>query len=492
VDDDDDDNDGIPDVDDDDDDNDGIKDENDTPKPTVPCSSAKITVPNDEYQTGTSNISVGWKLLPKGCLLTAKRNTKIHVYASNPYASDSPNPTNNVAVGKQKAKLTIPNNCDWDRSTTQKITYDFSEIGAALGDANADTPAYTQIVTHPVGQGACKSPDEPASPEEPASPDTPPAVDPTRISHHKDAECTIQSSGAVSCKDGARPQGNPAQYYYVWTNVTKALPIGYYQSAPTWNATGASYMNIYFGSCDTKSAVYSGGASEWEALLAANVGCTVRADYRDGAGAGWTNRPYPGNFILKIGTPDTTISKYNIPTPASNAVNPAIELSNIMRAKGAGVSCLQTDPGSPTVTCNGEESSQYWLYASPVAGTPLSNYDPSWTTTPTTTKMEIYFSGKHKVGDDCLKKVTVMAALGKPVWSKIPPSKSGFYYTNDQDGRANLTTLADVGCMVGTIEQSPGAPLGHGDWINSAKQGNFFLKVGTHTSITVEKYSLGN
>ena len=123
-----------------------------------PCTSAKIIVPNEELPTGTKT-KVKWKLQPEGCELTEERNKKIQVTAFNQYAKPDTETTGTPHVGKGHGQIHIPNNCNWDRTTTKKITYDFSALGTALGDPQANTSAYKQDVTHPVGQGEnCDTP----------------------------------------------------------------------------------------------------------------------------------------------------------------------------------------------------------------------------------------------------------------------------------------------------------------------------------------------
>ena len=465
-------------------DNDGIpdKDDPDTPSPAQ-CTSAKIIVPNNEIQTGQTGVRVKWDLLPTGCELTAEKNVTIQITAFNQWANPDTRYSGKKTVGEGSAGIIIPNNCNWDRSTTKKITYDFSAIGIALGDRRALTPVYIQDVTHPVGQGSCENVEKD------------PVVALDRISHHKTANCSVESSGTVSCTGSTSSVGGTPQYYYVWTKVTEALPIGYYQSAPTWNATTGSdgiWMNIYLSNGSKKKTIIynGGGSSEWNALLAANAGWIVRTDYKDLAGAGWENRPNPGNFILKITSPATTISKYHIPTPSNNAVDPAIAVSNIMREKNAGVSCLQQNPTSATVTCEG--TSEYWLWANNRQATPqpLSSYShPSWDTTPSG-KMSIYLAPIPLSDATCTIVVKQLQAAGHAEY-KAPPKKSAFYYTDNGTGRDNFNQLAKAGCKVGTtLEEAPSG--GHDGNINTPKPGNFILKLGTQSSITVRKFVAGN
>jgi len=268
-----------------------------------PCTSAKIITPNNDLQTGTKT-KVKWKFQPEGCELTEESNVKIQVTAFNQYAHPATEKTGTPHVGKGHGQITIPNNCNWDRTTTKKITYDFSALGIALGDKTASkSRAYIQDVTHPVGRGTCENVEKP------------PVVALERISHHKDASCEADPySGAVSCT-GATSPSHDQLFYYVWTRITNYPVIDDYPDPPTWKATGVRFMKIYLkksGEQDRTIKYYGRGSSEWADLLVANAGWQLKKV--SPSISGWES-PEKGNFFLQIGTEDTTISKYHIPTP---------------------------------------------------------------------------------------------------------------------------------------------------------------------------------
>ena len=249
--------------------------------------------------------------MPEGCETTVSRLIVVTASAdeASPLSTDGNTATSesqSAYLGKLTTNITLPQDCGWEEGAKVPITYDFSEIGNALGDSDSPDGYYTPTVD--AEAGGC----------------LPPAVDPEQISHHKSATCTRKSSGRVSCKGGSNPQGTPDQYYYVWTRVTGDWTIDSYEHPPTWSATGDLFMNIYLTCGETNESVkYSptyveeGTYNDWDGLISDKSGCKVRIGYFDNIGVGWENRPYPGNFILKIGTPDTTISRYRIPAPLS-------------------------------------------------------------------------------------------------------------------------------------------------------------------------------
>ena len=306
------DGDGILNKDDADDDGDGTPDTTDptpngdggeAPTPGLTCTSA-VPKPPKAGITGRLN-TASWELLPEGCETTVSRLIVVTASAdeASPLSTDGNKATSesqSAYLGKLTTNIILPQDCGWEG--TIPITYDFSEIANALGDSS---PGYTPTVDAEAGR--CKDP----------------AVDLARISHHNSATCTAESSGKVSCKGGSNPVGTPSQYYYVWTRVTGDWTIDSYEHPPTWSATGDLFMNIYL-TCETNESVkYSptyveeGTYNDWDELISDKSGCKVRTGYLDNGGLGWENRPYPGNFILKIGTTDTTISRYRIPAPGN-------------------------------------------------------------------------------------------------------------------------------------------------------------------------------
>ena len=143
----------------------------------------------------------------------------------------------------------------------------------------------------------------------------PPVVALDRISHQKDASCEADLySGAVSCTGATSPSYDQL-FYYVWTKITNYPVIDDFPDPPTWSATGVRFIKIYLkksGEQDKTIKYYGNGSSEWDALLAENAGWNLRK-MKVGI-SGWES-PEDGNFFLQIGTEDTTISKYHIPTP---------------------------------------------------------------------------------------------------------------------------------------------------------------------------------
>ena len=273
-----------------------------------PCTSAKIIVPNEELQTGTKT-KVKWKLQPEGCELTEERNKKIQVTAFNQYAKPATEKTGTPHVGKGHGQIHIPNNCNWDRTTTKKITYDFTALGTALGDPQANTSAYKQDVTHPVGRGENCNPT--------------PIVDPVFIVGPADNELTVNADGSVT------GPGNAAVYAMANGGLVKEL------KEPTWSSTPAGYMNIYInggagkneritiepGRSNGKYYVGSEGPGAenfgtWEELQASEYGgYSVRTNYGpevEGAASPGDPIKRGGNFVLRLNAATFTLNKYSV------------------------------------------------------------------------------------------------------------------------------------------------------------------------------------
>ena len=101
------------------------------PTPGRTCTSAKMYPPKDGI-TGALN-TVSWKLGPTGCELGA--NPKVVVTASYAGVTTESDP---ASLGDLTTNIKLPHDCGW--RGTVLITYDFSEIGTALGDT---TGTYT-------------------------------------------------------------------------------------------------------------------------------------------------------------------------------------------------------------------------------------------------------------------------------------------------------------------------------------------------------------
>ena len=126
--------------DDTDDDGDGTPDADDStpngpggeaPTPGRTCTAAKMYAPKDGI-TGVLN-TASWALGPTGCELGA--NPKVVVTASHGGVTTESDP---ASLGKLTTNIKLPHDCGW--RGTVPITYDFSEIGTALGDT---TGTYT-------------------------------------------------------------------------------------------------------------------------------------------------------------------------------------------------------------------------------------------------------------------------------------------------------------------------------------------------------------
>jgi len=117
-------------------DGDGTPDKND-PTPggdaARACTSAKMYPPKDGI-TGVLN-TVSWKLGPTGCDASATVNRTVVVTASYAGVTTESDP---ASLGKLTTNIKLPHDCGW--RGTVPITYDFSEIGNALGDT---TGTYT-------------------------------------------------------------------------------------------------------------------------------------------------------------------------------------------------------------------------------------------------------------------------------------------------------------------------------------------------------------
>jgi len=290
------------------------------PTPELACTSIDIYPPNSDWRTGSVDVRLEWKLLPKGCELKDEQNPRVRVTAFNEWATPDTEESQNRFVGTQYAKINIPNNCSWDSSTTKKITYSFRDVAAAVGVANPDSLEFQQDVTHPVGRGACEEPEV----------NKPPVVDLSRVTRNPAGllggpdSCEARSSGQIQCAGGSTLGGSPAQYFWVWHQMggRDTILLNEYESAPTWSVTGDSFMNIYVSKWvglqyQKERVTYRGGGqSEWDEILEQWGDWTVRKDYAESpGGVGWWYTPIGGNFILRILSSDTTISKYEVPEP---------------------------------------------------------------------------------------------------------------------------------------------------------------------------------
>ena len=289
--------------------------------PDVPCMSADIQWPKAELDTGT-RVKIRWTLLPEDCGLTEERNIEVQATAHNSGADPKKQNSNKRRVGQNKTAITIPHNCDcdWDPDPTMgtnidssvAIQYDFSALGEALGDSKAGTAYYTEKVNHQVGVDADNC----------DVTDINPVVPLDRISHHKNSSCeTDQTTRAAVCTSGPLVIGIGAEkdvYYSVFTKVQPRTELQFY-TQPKWSVTGGdSYMNIYVrcGGETNERIIYRGDPTKWKNLQSEYGSCVVRANFPE-INAGWVNNPgvAGSNFILRILSKNTTISKYDVPTP---------------------------------------------------------------------------------------------------------------------------------------------------------------------------------
>jgi len=121
------------------------------PTPGLVCTSATMLPPKDAI-TGV-RMTVSWDLLPAGCGVGV--TSLVAVTASNPDGKITET-SQFVGVGTLTADITIPHSCNWE-AETKAITYDFSQIGDALGDT---TGTYTTSRDADVGSHPhlCKKP----------------------------------------------------------------------------------------------------------------------------------------------------------------------------------------------------------------------------------------------------------------------------------------------------------------------------------------------
>ena len=143
--------------DDTDDDGDGTPDATDptpngpggeAPTPDLTCTSAKISPPKDATTGRLTTVS--WKLLPEGCEASATVNRTVVVTASSEGETTE---SQSASVGKLTTNIILPHACGW--SGTQTITYDFSEIGNALGDTSGNYTAEREATVGNVVGAAC-------------------------------------------------------------------------------------------------------------------------------------------------------------------------------------------------------------------------------------------------------------------------------------------------------------------------------------------------
>ena len=152
------DGDGIPNGKDPDDDNDGIEDTVDPTPPAKPsnqtCTHANIRPPSDEASFGDETASLGWDLLPEGCVVPLARSAGSGrtVTAKNANREEAPSEAQATyercetwkgGVGVRcKVPITIPEGCG-----DEEIYYEIDEIKDFLQDGKG-LGKYSQKVSH--------------------------------------------------------------------------------------------------------------------------------------------------------------------------------------------------------------------------------------------------------------------------------------------------------------------------------------------------------
>lgn len=152
------DGDGIPNEQDPDDDNDGIEDTVDPTPPAKPsnqtCTHAEIRPPSDKASFGDENASLGWDLLPEGCVVPLARSagSGLPVTAKNTNGKETPSEARATyercetwkgGVGVRcEVPIKIPKGCG-----DEKVEYEIEEIKDFLGDSKG-LGKYSQKVSH--------------------------------------------------------------------------------------------------------------------------------------------------------------------------------------------------------------------------------------------------------------------------------------------------------------------------------------------------------
>jgi len=152
------DGDGIPNGKDPDDDNDGIEDTVDPTPPAKPsnqtCTHAEILPPSDEASFGDKNASLGWNLLPEGCVVPLARSpgSGLPVTAKNTNREEAPSEARATyercdtwkgGVGVRcEVPIKIPDGCG-----DEEIYYEIDEIKDFLQDSKG-LGKYSQKVSH--------------------------------------------------------------------------------------------------------------------------------------------------------------------------------------------------------------------------------------------------------------------------------------------------------------------------------------------------------
>ena len=302
------DGDGTLNKDDTDDDGDGTPDATDptpngpggeAPTPDLACTSAKVKPPKVGF-TGVLN-TVSWELLPDGC--GPSSNPKVVIGAEHGDVSTKSDP---ASLGELTTNITLPQDCSWEGDVL--ITYDFSEIGTALGDSASRYIRRAKALV-----GPCDWPND--------------TIAKKNIARSLESSCSPTNDGDVMCIATEASQCSGSTCFQLWANNhSTVLPLSSFQK-PSWHVTGVGSlkMTLYLtkgtackaavdsvGGGSTKAGLfyyYTGpGDNNWDTL--ARAGCTVRITLNDNLGTegnypgapspSWIHRPRPGNFVLDI------------------------------------------------------------------------------------------------------------------------------------------------------------------------------------------------
>jgi hypothetical protein len=457
------DGDGKPNDSDDDDDGDGIRDEEDDTSegadPAKACTTTKIKWPNDDTPAGKV-ATVTWKLLPKGCALTKAQNQSV-----KPTATHMGYTTVGVSkkIGSLTTKINVPS-APGQGNTPRAVKYDFSEMGAALGDK---VGGYTNTVTHapPTGEEPIPEPE----PDTGGGTPTP------------DVVCT---SAKIIAPDDEALTGSTVMVGW------ELLPEGCVVTKGS--KTGVVY------------ATSKGGTFEVQKWSAAASPKTLRASIEIPHDCSWFDNSYSTMKIkydiaeigTALGDPNVAESfayKQILTHPVAHDSASYCDLnqeppvvSPLQIASDIDGTCKQA-AGSTNIECSGAKTQRggkeyYQVWTKTSGNPPMADYfQPGWAVSPNTgVSMYVYFISKVsspiqgcKVSDDDM--------------SELEGSRQYPGLVLDGTARAKelWTKYSDRGCLVNSeyIVNAPSA------WKNKGKPGNFILRVPSQ-EFTLTKYTV--
>ena len=448
--------------------------------------------------------TIAWKLLPAGCALAKAQNQDV-----KPTGTHKGYTTEGVSkkVGSLTTKIRVPSAPN-QGNTPRAVKYEFSELGAALGDKAG---GYKNTVTHapPTGAGDDDGDGIPDK-EEPVGSEPGPG---------EPKQCPSDATGtypSCACSDGwtydsnkndclpvagnelprctsaviswADPRTSPAKDPYGYSQVDWVLlPRGCPVSDAQRSAlpTGTSYSTTTTGEAQRQN---PNGKNQFASRI--KVPCAPNAP--EGKTGDRTVKWDFSDLAAALG--DGNLGAYNatvIHQPANNGCdgdvvpwpNDNIADENIARSPNA--SCSPTSTGAvqctagAASTCSGSTCFQLWANNQSTV-LPLSKFKkPSWSVTGAPSpKMTLYLTK----GPACKEAVTT-AGGGS--------TTAGLYYYYSGPGDTNWDALADAECTVRiTLHDDEGKALG---WKNMPKPGNFVLNVksGANNMITIKSFSAG-